>query len=68
MAAWIKCKGKEGIKNFADCTLDNCVCLRELFIISDKNNDDAIFIINNQPSEVYAKSCKHFFLLKYSSM
>ena len=52
----------------ADWTLDNCVCFREPIIISDKNNEDAIFIINNQPSEVYAKSCESFFLLKYSSM
>ena len=66
---WIKCKGKEGIKKtlFADWTLDNCVCFRELIIISDKNNENAIFIINNWPSEVSAKSCESFFLLKYSS-
>ena len=53
---------------FVDWTLDNCVCFRELIIISDKNNDDAIFIINNRSPEVYAESCKSFFLLKYSSM
>ena len=52
---------------FVDWTLDNCVCFRELIIISDKNNDDAIFIINNQPHKVYAKSSESFFLLKYSS-
>ena len=52
---------------FGHWTLDNCVCFRELIIISDKNNEDAIFIINNWPSEVYAKSCESFFLLKYSS-
>ena len=28
---------------FADWTLDNCVCFRELIFISDKNNDDAIY-------------------------
>ena len=43
---------------FADWTLDNCVCFRELIIISDKNNDDVIFIINNWPPEVYAKAVK----------
>ena len=48
---------------FVDWTLDNCVCLRESIIISDKNNEDAIFKINNQSSEAYAKSCEHFFLL-----
>ena len=50
-----------------DWTLDNCVCFRELIIISAKNNENAIFIINNQPPEVYAKSGESFFLLKYSS-
>ena len=43
---------------FVDWTLDNCVCFREPIIISDKNNEDAIFIINNQPLEVYAKAAK----------
>ena len=40
---WIKCKGKERIKNFADWTLDNCVCFRESITVSAKNNEDAIF-------------------------
>ena len=43
---------------FADWTLDNCVCFREPIIISAKNNEDAIFIINNRPPEVYAKATK----------
>ena len=30
-----------------DWTLDNCVCFREPIIISPKNNENAIFIINN---------------------
>ena len=34
---------------FADWTLDNCVCFREPIIISAKNNENAIFIINIQP-------------------
>ena len=50
-----------------DCTLDNCVCFRELIIISAKNKENAIFIINIWPSNIYAKSSKSFFLLKYSS-
>ena len=49
---------------FVDWTLDNCVCFRELIIISAKNNENAIFIINIQPSKVYAKSGESFFLLK----
>ena len=52
---------------FVDWTLDNCVCFRELIIISAKNNENAIFIINIWPPKVYAKSSKIFFLLKYSS-
>ena len=52
---------------FVDWTLDNCVCFRELIIISTKNIENAIFIINIQPSKVYAKSSKSFFLLKYNS-
>ena len=52
---------------FVDWTLDNCVCFRELIIISAKNNENAIFIIDIQSPEVYAKSGKTFFLLKYSS-
>ena len=69
VATRIKCKGKEGIKKlcFADWTLDNCVRFRELIIISAKNKENAIFIINIQPSKVYAKSGESFFLLKYSS-
>ena len=47
--------------------LDNCVCFREPIIVSDKNNENVIFIINSQPPEVYTKSCKSLFLLKYSS-
>ena len=53
---------------FTDWTLDNCVWFRELIIISAKNNENAIFIINIQPSKVYAKSGKSFFLLKYISI
>ena len=53
---------------FADWTLDNCVWFRELIIISAKNNENALFIINIQPSKVYAKSGKSFFLLKYISI
>ena len=41
---------------FVDWTLDNCVCFKELIIISAKNNENALFIINIQPSKVYAKS------------
>ena len=52
---------------FADWTLDNCVYFREPIIISAKNNENAIFIINIRPSEVYVKSGKSFFLLKYRS-
>ena len=52
---------------FADWTLDNCVCFRELIIISAKNKENAIFIINIRPSKVYTKSGESFFLLKYSS-
>ena len=52
---------------FVDWTLDNCVCFRELIIISAKNKENAIFIINIRPSKVYAKSGESFFLLKYSS-
>ena len=48
-------------------TLDNCVCFRELIIVSAKNNENAIFIINIRPSKVYAKSGESFYLLKYSS-
>ena len=33
---------KRRAKNFADFTLDNCVCFRELIIISAKNNENAI--------------------------
>ena len=66
---WIKWKGKEWIKKlcFAEWTLDDCICFREPIIISAKNNENAIFIINIQPSEVYAKSGKSFFLLNYIS-
>ena len=69
VATWIKCKGKEGIKNLfcSDWTLDNCVCFREPIIISGKIKENAIFIINIWSSKVYAKSGKSFFLLKYSS-
>ena len=52
---------------FADWTLDNCICFRELIIISAKNNENAIFIMNIWPSNVYAKSGESFFLLKYIS-
>ena len=52
---------------FVDWTLDNCVCFRELIIISAKDNENVIFIINIWPSKVYAKSGESFFLLKYSS-
>ena len=62
-----KIQRKEGIKNSVDWTLDNCVCFRESIIISAKNNKNTIFIINNPPPEVYAKSGESFFLLKYSS-
>ena len=58
---------REDKKNFADWTLDNCVCFRELINLSAKNNEKAIFIINIWPPEVYAKSGESFFLLKYSS-
>ena len=37
-------------------------------LFSTKNNKNAIFIINIQPPEVYAKSSESFFLLKYSSI
>ena len=50
-----------------DCTLDNCVCFRELTIIGAKNKENTIFIINIRPSKVYTKSGKSFSLLKYSS-
>ena len=50
---------------FADWTLDNCVYFREPIIISAKNKENAIFIINIWPSKVYAKSDESFFLLKY---
>ena len=50
-----------------DWTLDNNVCFREPIIISAKNNENAIFIINIRPLKVYAKSSKIIFLLKYSS-
>ena len=53
---------------FADWTLNNCVYFREPIIISAKNNENAIFIINICPPEVYAKSSVINFLLKYSSM
>ena len=46
---------------FVDWTLDNCVCFRELIIISAKNNEKATFIINIQPPKVYAKSGVFFF-------
>ena len=49
---------------FADWTFDNCVCFRELIIISAKNNENAILIINIRPSEVYTKSGESFFLLR----
>ena len=52
---------------FVDWTLDNCLYFRGLIIISAKNNQNAIFIINIQPPEVYAKSAEIFFLLTYSS-
>ena len=45
---------------FADWTSDNCVCFRELIVISAKNNENAIFIIKIQPSEVYSKSGEKF--------
>ena len=41
---------------FVDWTLNNCVYFREPIIISAKNNENAIFIINIQPSKVYTKS------------
>ena len=46
---------------FADWTLDNCVCFRELIIISAKNNENATFIINIPPPKVYTKSGVIFF-------
>ena len=46
---------------FIDWTLDNCVYFRGPIIISAKNNQIAIFIINIQPPEVYAKSAEIFF-------
>ena len=45
---------------FADWTLDNCVYFREPIIISAKNYENAIFIINIRPPEVYAKKCQNF--------
>ena len=57
-------KGRHKKFLFAVWTLDICVCFRELFIISDKSNEDAIFISNNQLLEVYAKSCESFFFTK----
>ena len=64
-----KMQRKRRIKKtlFADWTLDNCVCFRELIIISAKTNENAIFIINIWPSKVYTKSGESFLLLKYSS-
>ena len=52
---------------FVDWTLDNCVCFREPIIISAKNIENTIFVINIWPSKVYTKSGEIFFLLKYSS-
>ena len=52
---------------FVDWTLDNFICFREPIIISVRNNQYAIFIINIWPPKVYAKSGKIMFLLKYSS-
>ena len=43
---------------FADWTLDNCVCFRELIIISAKNNENAIVIINIWPPKVMQKVAK----------
>ena len=34
---------------FVDWNLDNCVCFREPIIVSAKNNENAIIIINIQP-------------------
>ena len=53
--------------SFVDLTLDSCTCFREPIIISAKNKENAIFIINIRPSKVYAKSGESFFLLKNSS-
>ena len=67
--SWTKRTGKEGIKTlFADWNLDNCVCFREPIIIGDKNNENAIFIIDIQPPQsLHKKWHNYFFLLKYSS-
>ena len=43
---------------FVDWTLANCVCFRELIIISAKNNENAIFIINIQPLKFMQKAVK----------
>ena len=37
-------------------------------LLLDKNNENAIFIVNIQPHEVYTKSGVIVFLLKYSSL
>ena len=63
----IKRKRRDKKTLFADWTLDDCVCFREPIIISAKNNENVIFIINIWLSEVYTKSSESFFLLKYSS-
>ena len=46
----------ERIKN-----LDNCLCFRELIIISAKNNENAIYIINIWPPKFTQKVPNFFF-------
>ena len=54
--------GKEGIKNsVCGLDLDNCVCFRELIIISAKNNENATFIINIWPLKFTQKNSIIFF-------